>query len=351
MKSLELLTIIFFIELAILVIGGLMISLLNIWLRLQQNKQRKIKSRVFEKVFSYLFSSEHRTDFGLVLSKEELKISILIGIIEEINQKIDDGNWKKLRAAFLDKYLRQWAYRHYKSIFWMKRNYAARILMQDPLPEEEKYILKLMNDSVLLVRIHIIIAAQKLATGNCFRKILAEFVKDKGFSSYIYRDAFLTAGQKSFIFLRTELLSNPPELVKIICLEMLSNWVFEKLEYDLNPDISSDNPELRYSALKCYVVNPDDKLSAVLIKSLSDENWKIRGFCAYKLGELKIKQAIPYLLKSIQDRVWWVRLNSAIGLKLLDQDGLYALKNIDPDIDHYAYEMSQYILAMPSEVR
>ncbi len=345
MRSLQLLTVIFIIELIILAVGGLIISLLNVWLKIRQSKQKRLRETVFNRIFTYLFSSDQEAG-SFLLDKSEIKVPVLIGIIEDINQKIDDERWKELRSFLIEQYLRNQAYKSYRSLFWMKRNNSARILMQDPRPEEEKYILKLLNDPILLVRIHAVNAAQKLGTASCFRKMLEEFVKDKGFSSYIYRDAFLNAGLKSFMFLKVELLSHPSVEYKIICLELLANRVYEKLDYHFQADFLSDNPDLRLAAIKCYTTNPDESLNETLLQLLFDEDWRIRGFCAYKLGELKIKKAIPYLLKSIQDKVWWVRLNSAISLKNLEQEGLFALKNIDPDIDHYAYDMSRYILAM-----
>jgi HEAT repeat protein len=73
-----------------------------------------------------------------------------------------------------------------------------------------------------------------------------------------------------------------------------------------------------------------------LRKALADAEWPVRAMAAKALGRVHDTAAIPGLCSALRDREWWVRANAAEALKLAGPPGVDALEGMLQDADLYA---------------
>ncbi|QLH42384.1 MAG: HEAT repeat domain-containing protein [Coxiellaceae bacterium] len=77
---------------------------------------------------------------------------------------------------------------------------------------------------------------------------------------------------------------------------------------------------------------------------ISDNLWQVRAIAVTQLGKIGSAAVVKYLAESLHDKSWWVRINAANALKDIGEVGINVLQNVDPEIDRYAYEVSQHVL-------
>ena len=118
---------------------------------------------------------------------------------------------------------------------------------------------------------------------------------------------------------------------------------------EIEKDLHSEEMELKLAAARALGNQPSQRAITCLKDLLSDDLWVVRATAAKSLGRIGDNLVVPHLVKGLRDREWWVRMNSAVSLGQLGDLGKQMLRLQDPDVDPYAYDMAQYVLALVDE--
>lgn len=110
--------------------------------------------------------------------------------------------------------------------------------------------------------------------------------------------------------------------------------------------VEAPSLEVRIAAATALRGFPHPDAEAALVGLLEDESWQVRARAASSLGAIGAVGACHALARSLCDLNWWVRLRSAIALRMLGRAGLAVLREVDPRVDAYAYDMACYVLRL-----
>jgi HEAT repeat protein len=87
-----------------------------------------------------------------------------------------------------------------------------------------------------------------------------------------------------------------------------------------------------------------------LLDLLTDPVPEVRATAAHALGKLGHWPAVSHLAPLLRDRAWIVRREAGLALRALGAPGLLYLRRYLTDADHFAADMAQQVLDLPSTV-
>ncbi len=261
----------------------------------------------------------------------------LLEVLETFNGRFQGGDWETLKHAaaqiFLLPKARKWA----RSFSWTKRNFAARSFVLSPLLEDEKTILRLMDDKHFLVWNKAALAAIELESAEGIRKALIAMTREPGFSHFFYRDALLHCSQTAAKQMIKE--GNDPA-VHEACLDVLGakSWI---LSIPFLPnDLQSKDANIRFLAICALIRNPLPDCTEILIGALSDPYEQIRIQAAKGLAIYSPLTHLDCLERALSDKSWFVRIETARALK---QAGAKGMEILHRQKEAIAKEASQYV--------
>ncbi len=271
----------------------------------------------------------------------------LVETLENFDQRIIDIKWQELKRNILDRYLRKQAKKYAVNRSWLKRQLAARAFIMDPSKENEPYLAVLLHDPKFLVRVAAAIAITQGTNRELFFKVIEQMSKETSLSRFSYRDAILKGNAEKFIWIEELLKSATDPSVQAICLDLLSTRTTPNLFHLILPFIYGENNECRLLAIKILKQIPDNDSHSVLMYLLTNKDWKIRAETLKDLDLTVVRKGISKIEDLLRDPNWFVRLQAALAIKKLGAQGLQILSSQNPSNEPAAYEISQYVIALP----
>lgn len=272
----------------------------------------------------------------------------LLMVLEEFEKKITDKEWIEIRNKLQRRYLFKIAKRYLSNPSWIKRQLAARCFLLNPSTIEKKQLATLLKDKRFLIRV----IAANIITKSPYRDLFFEVIRtmdrETRLTRYPYRDLIINSDSEKFEWILELLKTNPPSSICAICLDLLSTRTTTNIFPLLLPFIYGEDKECRFLAVKILKTMPSKESKDILFHCLNDLDWEIRAESLKSLDPALSKQWMPTIQELLHDSVWLVRLQAALLLKNLGNEGLKILSEMNPKKEPEAYEIARYVLANPS---
>lgn len=338
----NLLLLILGMEILILSIFMSILVLTRIILNYRMKQFKKKQEWLSSKIVS-AFQKEQPIDKEISFKGYSSK-KLLLTVLEDFDRRIRGGYWETLKNQLAETYLLPTARKLYSSKFWTKRWFAGRCFMLYTLPEDEKIILKLLNDPVFLVQSLAALTVARLENREGILKILTMMALKKGYDHYYYRDVLLQGSKQVFAWIEEIAASQSDKAIHLACLEMLASKIIDLSDPFLQADAESNDPDIRLAAIKVYARNPQVKSFEILYPCLDDSREDIKAEACRGMENFISEKSLNKLKKNFQDEAWNVRLQSARSLAKMIPLGVDYLKEQDPNINKNAYDLAQYAL-------
>lgn len=269
---------------------------------------------------------------------------LLLSEMEIFDRRYKGDQWDSLKNEVSRLYLMPKARKCYRSIFWINRNFSARCFALTPFSQDETKILKLLDDSVFLVRSLAVVATIKLELKEGILKILRLMGQEQGYSRYFYKDMLLNNGSfKVFNWIKEFANFEKDPQIHFSCLDVLADKSINISEDFLYRDLDSNDKTLQLAALKVFANNPQINSAKILLKYMNDKDPHLRAQAALGLQYILTKEALEKLEKALCDKSWMVRQQAGWSLKKMGKVGLDILKR-QTETNKEAYESAQYAL-------
>ncbi len=336
MSIYHILNLIFYAEILLLLLIFILIVIIHVVSPVLEKKNTKIKQRFSEIIIDYITTKKPFSKEKKFASHPEF----LLQIMEDFNHRLNGENWEPLKLAIATHYLLPRARKFAKSIFWPKRNIAARCFSLAPLLEDEKQILLLVDDSKFLVRSRASVAAVQLESENGIFKSVEHMSLEYDYAYYYYSDILSQGSTKVLIFISQIPTTNENPKIHLACLSILGSKTMPFPLPFLQKDLQAKNLQIRLSALKVLLKNPQKNTSEIFLHCMNDPNEDIRSIGAMGLAQNESKDCIETLTNALKDPSWKVRLAAARSLKQMGQMDVLMQQKKENHKD--AYEAAQY---------
>lgn len=273
----------------------------------------------------------------------------LLKTMNTIETKITDRSWDELKDGLIKTYLLKQAKKWALSRFWTKRFLSAQCFLLNPSLAKREELSTLLNDSKLLIRI---IAARAIAGLNdrdLFEQVIFRLSKEGKLARFTYRDFLIKVDEKKFEWILEILRRDINIEISAVCLDLLSTRTTKNVFAAILPFIYGSDRECRLLAVKILKNIPSGEAFDILFHCLKDEDWEIRAEALKTLAPNRqlIQKGIEKIENLLHDPVWLVRLQAALALKKLGNQGFQILSRINPEKEPEAYEISRYVFALP----
>lgn len=309
-------------------------------------RTERIQGQLSTLIEEYLFNQQPLKNFEI--PQDLCQMRNLVEVLEKFDQRFTDQRWKDIKEKIISRYLLPLAEKNVNSRSWIKRQLAARSFLLWPAHASEAVLGKLLKDSKYLVRVVAAVCTTHTSYRKLFTELIHQMAKETELSRFPYRDALIQLDQEKFSWLEEILKTETDPKIIAICLDVLSTRYSKNLLSLIRPHVNSPDLDCRALAIKALGNIPSEEVLAILKSHLFDSDWKIRTEAINALQKLYAIDVIPELRRLLNDPVWWVRLQAALALKSFGKDGRDVLVAQDKDKEPNAYEISQYILALPS---
>ncbi len=263
---------------------------------------------------------------------------------EAFDRRFSGGDWEEIKSTIARQFLLPRARRYYKSLSWIKRNYAARSFALEPFPRDENKILTLIDDRVFLVSAIAASGAITLEIEEGIRKIINHMSKHEGYSHYFYRDLLINKGTLLVFSWIEQIADSETDLAThLSCLTVLAGKSMIITKPFLAQDLKSENETLRLAAIKVYAHNLQKESASVLSECIKDNNPLIRTEAAIGLSHFLSEETLQQLEIALSDPVWSVRLQAGLSLKRMGKLGLSILNQQTLEGSKRAFDTAHYV--------
>ena len=340
------------IEVAIMLFFVLLIALTKIYNRLRSRRINNRKKQIYEKFEQALFGPVVKNSRKEEIQNFKLPSNLcnfrdLIEVIESFDQRFTDQEWFLLKDKVIDEYLIQEANGAAFGRYWFPRQLAGRCYLLSPKKAPVDQLNHLLDDSRFLIRICAAICITKTAYKDLFRKMIGKMSQESDLAQFPYRDALMDADEEKYIWLQEILQQTQDERIINVCIDVLSTRAWHELPDLVEKYLYSEKQRTRILAIRALGSVPSDKSLMLLKKHLQDSDWEIRAESVISLGKLYVTSVANDLEPLLNDPSWWVRQQAAIALKNFGVRGKDILMRQSRESKPLAYEISQYILALP----
>jgi len=280
-----------------------------------------------------------------LFSHKLCKIPFLVPLVLNIDKENQSEHWMEMRKSLFTNILFPKAKKLTYTKKWTKKIQAIACFFHFPNSINEKEILHLLKDTTPVIKYSAAACAAKLGTSAAANAIIDEMNCNR-FLRFPFRESLLKGNPKSFSYIEERLEKDKDPWTRVSCLEVLSYNMNSHIVDLAKRDLHASHKNLRIAAIRAISHYLDPVSNSLLIPLLKDSEWEVRAVSARCLGYLKAKEAIDELAFLLTDKSWWVRINSALALKRLGEDGIQVLKQQNIEKDRFAYEAAQYALTL-----
>ena len=227
------------------------------------------------------------------------------------------------------------------SFFWIKRNFAARCFALEPLIEDEKSILSLIDDPIFLVRSLASHAAIQLDSKEGIMKTLLHMSQETGYAHYRYRDILLHGSKNAFLWIEEIAEKKKRTSIHLACLEVLAGTTITLPLPFLEDDLASKNSNVRLATLKVLNRHPQKNSEKILFKCLKDPEEDVRAEAAIGLENFSSEETLKQLKIALKDSSIKVRLQAGTTLKKFGEVGREILMHQD---EKQSRDIAKYVL-------
>lgn len=291
-----------------------------------------------------LLSSESHKNKKPHLSRTKKNIAILLKAFATLDLKYKLPYWTNLKEQLIQQILLPKARKLIWSRSLSKRFLAVECFQLRLKPEDQKYIIQLIQDKILLISLSAAFIALKQPTDQTINTIIDHYSKGRHLQQSLLLDTVKSSHPDAEKIITTRLESETDLFTKVFCYQLLRHLSSShKIIPVLLQDLKSTNIPLKSAALRYYASCSDCDLN-FLRNFCSDPEWKIRVVTIQLLSQKKDLASIDKIALLLRDKEWWVRINAANALVKMGEAGIKILQNQNPDVDNYAYQVSQEVL-------
>ncbi|MDV8108857.1 HEAT repeat domain-containing protein [Bacillus sp. BAU-SS-2023] len=296
-----------------------------------------------------------KMDISYVIEKLKYKpyIKVFNNTIEVFNKDRNNHKYTKTYMENFEDIVNRYVLKHKLKDNTLK-TYMAINLGEYKLSNYEisEFLLSCINTKSIYLRVTALESIAKIGNINTLKSAI-EYVskEEKYINNKVFTDIINQfGGDKSELdkYLINDFKEFNESLQKVIVGHFKNNkieFVKEELLNLLKDNISK---EINISIVKYFTIINYDECKDTIIELLNNGDWEYRAVCAIALKNYKCKCSEKALLKSINDKNWYVRYNSAISiLKFGDKDLInYILENDDK----YAKDILFYAMFMDNKI-
>ncbi|MBA2653202.1 MAG: HEAT repeat domain-containing protein [Tatlockia sp.] len=291
----------------------------------------------------YFKKKEPLSEKSVSLLKKSIN-RVLINLENIEKQHCQSEHLNSCREILSDLVLKPMAREWATSRFWYKRFDATVCYSYGFDPEDEKNLIRLLQDPSVLIALNVAQTALKFNHPMLINEMITNFSKKRRLQQSLILDS-LPKKNTTIATIILERLEYEQELyIRIFCYRLLSKSSLQNIPSFVKEDINFDSIDLKIAILG-YLHPFEDRIKNELVFSLADDpNWPVRAAVAKALATIHTERSIEVLTEMLQAPDWWVRHNAAYSLYEQGEKGIETLHKQSPDKDKFAYETAQAVL-------
>lgn len=296
-----------------------------------------------------------KMDISYVIDKLKYRpyIKVFNNTIEVFNKDINNHKYTKTYMENFEDIVNRYVLKHKLKDNTLK-TYMTINLGEYKLSNYEisEFLLSCINTKSIYLRVAALESISKIGNINTLKSAI-EYVskEEKYINNKVFTDIINQfGGDKNELdkYLINDFKEFNESFQKVIVEHFKNNkttFVKEELLNILKDNISK---EINISIVKYFTIIKYDECKYIIIEFLKNGDWEYRAVCASALKNYKCELSEKALLKSINDKNWYVRYNSAISILKFDDKDLinYILENDDK----YAKDILFYAMFMDNKI-
>ncbi len=142
-----------------------------------------------------------------------------------------------------------------------------------------------------------------------------------------------------------KIFNSSPARVKRYIAPLLFDTDREQALWDLTNNFNEYDFETQISIVKSiYKIDSIDKIIGFAETIMNSDKWELKSQLTKSLGMIKDEKALPFLIKGLDDKNWFVRYNSAVSIASFGEKGLEMLAEFAGSKSGFKSDISKYIL-------
>jgi HEAT repeat protein len=309
------------------------------------------------KQLNYVKSNEaiSKMDIAYIREKIDKKLynRVFNDTLEEFNKDKENHKYTKIYMEnFEDIIIKN--IKKYKRKDKTLKAYLAKLLGEYRLSNYEisEFLLSCLNTKSMYLRVLSLESIAKIGNINTLESAI-EYISKEGkyINNKVFTDILNQFGRDKFSldkYLISKFETFNEDIQKVIVDHFKNNKTefakYKLLNY-LDKDISK---EVNISIIRYFSGIKYEKAKDKIIELLNSKDWEYRAVCATALKNYKCKESENALAKSINDKNWYVRYNSAMTiLRFADYNLIYDLLL---DSDEYVKDILFYAMFVNNKI-
>lgn len=321
-----------------------------------EKTKKQIKGEILKQL-NCIKSDEAISKMDIASIREKLKqkhyIRAFNAILKEFNK---DKNNHKYIKIYMENFediitINVKKYRKKDNIL---KTYLATLLGEYRISNYEisEFLLECINTKSIYLRISALESIARIGNISTFKRAIEYISKEnKYINNKVFTDILNQFGGDKYYLDKYLInnLKNFSENIQKVVIEHFKNNKTDFVKEDLLNYLNDNmNKEVSISIIKYFSVKKYEKSKEKIIELLNNKDWEFRAVCATALKNYKCKESKNALTKSIKDKNWYVRYNSAITiLEFLDDD---LINSILYENDKYAKDILFYAMFINDKI-
>lgn len=321
-----------------------------------EKTKKQIKGEILKQL-NCIKSDEAISKMDIASIREKLKqkhyIRAFNAILKEFNK---DKNNHKYIKIYMENFediitINVKKYRKKDNIL---KTYLATLLGEYRISNYEisEFLLECINTKSIYLRISALESIARIGNISTFKRAIEYISKEnKYINNKVFTDILNQFGGDKYYLDKYLInnLKNFSENIQKVVIEHFKNNKTDFVKEDLLNYLNDNmNKEVSISIIKYFSVIKYEKSKEKIIELLNNKDWEFRAVCATALKNYKCKESKNALTKSIKDKNWYVRYNSAITiLEFLDDD---LINSILYENDKYAKDILFYAMFINDKI-
>src|SRR3990167_5818867 len=203
------------------------------------------------------------------------RLDIIFPLLQEIDAENQTKEWLHLKRKILKEIILPLARKAAVSRDWALRFFSAQSFSLYSEKSDAELIIKLINDPVPLVVIHVIKAALA-SSEEIIQALIQHISKERRFTQTIYLQAFDSLREDKLSMITLVLKNAEDPYMRTTCYRIFLYAKLKKMSWDMTKDLNSENLELKLAAIRFFSYHEKSQAIALLVSLLHDEKWEVR---------------------------------------------------------------------------
>lgn len=321
-----------------------------------EKTKKEIKGEILKQL-NCIKSDEAISKMDIASIREKLKqkhyIRAFNAILKEFNK---DKNNHKYIKIYMENFediitINVKKYRKKDNIL---KTYLATLLGEYRISNYEisEFLLECINTKSIYLRITALESIARIGNISTFKRAIEYISKENNYiNNKVFTDILNQFGGDKYYLDKYLInnLKNFSENIQKVVIEHFKNNKTDFVKEDLLNYLNDNmNKEVSISIIKYFSVIKYEKSKEKIIELLNNKDWEFRAVCATALKNYKCKESKNALTKSIKDKNWYVRYNSAITILEFSDDDL--INSILYENDKYAKDILFYAMFINDKI-